>query len=98
MELVKHTKLKTVEEAKEYLERLGYKDIYLWRDAPNTHYDWHTHTFDEVRLVVEGEILIGTEEGEYLLKAGDMMVVPKGTRHWAKVGPEGVSYLCGSKY
>jgi len=98
MGLVKKVPVKGREEAEQLLKELGYRDIYLWEDPPHSFYDWHTHTFDEVRLVLEGQILIGTEEGEYLLKKGDMMIVPAGTKHWAKVGPEGVIYLCGSKY
>jgi len=98
MGLMEKVPVKGREEAEEYLKRLGYRDIYLWRDAPNTYYDWHTHPYDEIRFVLEGEILIGTEEGEFLLKKGDLMKVPAGTKHWAKVGPQGVVYLCGSKF
>ena len=40
---------------------------------------------------------MGTENGVVTLKAGDRMDVPAGTRHWARVGDEGVVYVCGSK-
>ncbi len=98
MDLVKSTSITDRKEAEKLLRELGYGDIYLWRDPPGAFYDWHTHPFDEVRFVLEGEILIETEEGEFLLKAGDMIAVPAGTRHRARVGKEGVAYLCGSKF
>lgn len=97
MGLVEKTGITNREEVFKILQERGYGDIYVWRDAPNTFYDWHTHTYDEIRWVLSGEILIGTEEGEYLLKPGDVMVVPAGTRHWAKVGKDGVEYVCASR-
>ncbi|HIC08707.1 MAG TPA: cupin domain-containing protein [Aquificales bacterium] len=98
MGLVKKTGITDRNEVFEILQKEGYKDIYVWRDPPGAFYDWHTHTYDEIRWVLRGKILIGTEEGEYLLEAGDVMVVPAGTRHWAKVGEEGVEYVCASRY
>ncbi|MCX8164478.1 MAG: cupin domain-containing protein [Aquificaceae bacterium] len=86
----------TVEEAKKRLEGLGYSGIYLWQDPPGTFYDWHAHPEDEIRLVLEGEITIGTEEGIYKLTSGDLLEVRAGTRHWART-EKGVKYLCGSK-
>lgn len=79
------------------LRKMGYGNLYVWRDVPGAFYDWHTHPYDEVRWVLEGEINIGTEGGVVTLKPGDVMRVPAGTRHWAKVGKEGVIYVCGTK-
>jgi len=98
MGLVEKTGISDRETVFRKLQEEGYKDIYVWRDPPNAFYDWHTHTYDEVRWILKGKILIGTEEGEYLLEAGDKMIVPAGTRHWAKVGDEGVEYVCASRY
>ena len=81
----------------EELQKMGYGNLYVWSDAPGTFYDWHTHPYDEVRWILEGEITIGTEEGTFTLKAGDVMRVPAGTRHWAQVGDSGVTYVCGTK-
>ncbi|MCS6875853.1 MAG: cupin domain-containing protein [Aquificaceae bacterium] len=85
--------LKQVEEK---LKDMGYEGLYLWQDPPGTFYDWHTHPEDEVRYVIEGEIEIGTEEGVYHLKAGDILEVKAGKRHWAKT-EKGVKYVCGSR-
>ncbi len=83
-------------QARQRLKSLGYEGIYLWEDPPGTYYHWHTHPEDEVRLIIEGEITIGTEEGIYHLKAGDLLEVPAGTRHWART-EKGVKYLCGTR-
>ncbi len=82
---------------KNQLKKEGYKDIFSWSDSPNSFYDWHTHPYDEVRWVYSGEVIIGTEEGEFLLKPGDKMEIKPNTKHWAK-SEKGVSYICGSKY
>ena len=46
---------------------------------------WHAHEReDEAFIVLEGEINFQTEEGDYLLKAGEGIVIPKGLRHCPK--------------
>lgn len=85
------------EEVFEELRRMGYGNLYIWSDPPGTFYDWHTHPYDEIRWVLEGEITIGTENGVFTLKPGDVMKVPAGTRHYAEVGENGVVYICGTK-
>lgn len=99
MEIIKRTGITDKEEVFKTLTQWGYRDLYIWQDPPGAFYDWHTHNFDEIRWVLKGEILIETETGEkYLLKAGDVMEVPAKTRHRAKVGKEGVVYVCGSRF
>ena len=50
-----------------------------------------------MRWGLEGEITMGTEEETVTLKAGGRIEVPAGTRHWAEVENEGITYVCGSK-
>jgi len=95
--VVERTGITEKERIFEELQKEGYTNLYVWSDFPGTFYDWHTHPFDEVRWVIEGEITIGTEGETFHLKPGDKLRVPAGTRHWAKVGKEGVSYVCGTK-
>jgi len=43
---------------------------------------WHKHEdTDEVFIVIDGELSIAFREGTVNLKAGEMMVVPKGVEH-----------------
>jgi quercetin dioxygenase-like cupin family protein len=51
---------------------------------------WHAHEReDEAFIVLEGEITFQTEEGDYLVKAGEGIVIPKGLRHCPKAGASG---------
>ena len=43
---------------------------------------WHNHAdTDEVFIVIEGEMSIAFRDGSVRLKAGEMVVVPKGVEH-----------------
>ena len=83
-------------EVKKILANTGWVNIFEWSDAPGAEYSWHTHPANEVRWVLRGSILIGTETGEFILRAGDRLDVEANTRHWAKTG-EGVTYVCASR-
>ena len=51
---------------------------------------WHAHDHeDESFIVLEGEILFQTEEGNFLLAAGEGIVIPKGLRHCPTAASEG---------
>ncbi|NPA54037.1 MAG: cupin domain-containing protein [Aquificae bacterium] len=91
-----HTNITNPEEIKEILKREGYFNIFPWCDEAGSFYDWHIHPYEEVRWIYKGEVIMGTEEGEILLKAGDRLNLPAGTKHWAKT-ENGVCYICGSK-
>lgn len=50
--------------------------------------EFHIHeTSDELFYVIEGEFALETEEGLLELKAGEFVIVPKGTLHRPVVGP-----------
>ena len=42
----------------------------------------HTHTFDQILYIVEGEGIVATETEEHRVSAGDIVVVPAGEQHW----------------
>ena len=43
---------------------------------------WHSHAdTDELFLVLKGELLLEMEQGNVLLREGELYVVPKGVRH-----------------
>jgi len=81
---------------KEILEKEGYFNIFIWKDKKGTFYPTHTHPFEEVRWIIEGEIIIANEKKEFLLKPGDRLNSPPNTPHWAKAIKD-VTYVCGSK-
>lgn len=44
--------------------------------------DWHVHPdTDDFFLVLAGELILQTEQGDVRLKPGELHVVPKGVRH-----------------
>jgi len=95
--LVDRTGIKDEREVIKRLKEEGYTNIYTWEDPPNAYYSWHIHPYEEVRWILKGEITIGTKDKTYKLSSGDKLRVPAGTEHWAKVGEEGVIYVCASK-
>ena len=51
---------------------------------------WHAHdNEDESFIVLRGEILFQTETGDFLLREGQGIVIPKGLRHCPKASDEG---------
>jgi mannose-6-phosphate isomerase-like protein (cupin superfamily) len=55
---------------------------------------WHAHeNEDESFIVLEGEILFQTETGDFLLKAGEGIVIPKGLQHCPKASDSGAMPL-----
>ena len=87
----------TISEIINGLKKEGYKDIFIWNDTKNTYYDWHKHTYEEVRIMLKGEMIINTKNKKYHLKKGDRLNVPAGEEHEAYI-LEDCEYICGSKY
>lgn len=55
---------------------------------------WHAHdNEDESFIVLEGEVLFQTEQGDFLVKAGEGIVIPKGLRHCPKANATGAMPL-----
>jgi quercetin dioxygenase-like cupin family protein len=51
---------------------------------------WHTHeNEDEAFIVLEGEVNFQTETGDFVLHAGEGIVIPKGLRHCPKAAETG---------
>ncbi|MCJ8278068.1 MAG: cupin domain-containing protein [Bdellovibrionales bacterium] len=43
------------------------------------------HPFDEVRMILEGELAMNINGNQLLLRAGDKIVIPSNTKHSQKV-------------
>ena len=64
----------------------------------NTEVGLHRHPFDEVRTVVQGEVLFDISGNKLLLRAGDRIVIPSNTKHSFKAqGTEKLVCICASK-
>ncbi len=81
-------------EVRQMMEALGLS-FYAWSNAPGDVYAAHTHPYHKVLLVARGSItfLLPESGRELTLQAGDRLELPAGTRHAARVGPEGVTCL-----
>lgn len=48
----------------------------------------HRHPFDEVRMVVSGEMIMNVAGNRQLLRAGDRILIPSNTKHSKEVRGE----------
>lgn len=78
------------------LEADGYA-VWAWSDLPGASYEPHTHDEDESIWVVEGRIDFEVGGRAYPLRAGDRLMLPRGTVHTARVGGGGARYLVGQR-
>lgn len=67
-----------------------------WTDAPGVIYPEHRHPGREVRVVLSGALSVGAGDSTFELCAGDAIELEPGELHWARVGPEGATYLAGT--
>ncbi len=44
----------------------------------------HRHPFDEIRMILEGELLLNISGNQVLLRPGDRIMIPSNTRHETK--------------
>lgn len=77
------------------LEREG---LYVleWTDTAGVTYPEHAHDDREVRIVLRGSMTVGSAARTVRLRAGDRLDLEPGEPHWARVGPDGVTYLAGT--
>jgi quercetin dioxygenase-like cupin family protein len=43
---------------------------------------WHTHDADQLIVVMAGEGVVANDDDELVVRAGDVVLVPAGERHW----------------
>jgi quercetin dioxygenase-like cupin family protein len=43
---------------------------------------WHTHTFEQALIIVEGKGIVADEAAEHVVEPGDVVVVRKMEKHW----------------
>ncbi|MFC7167343.1 cupin domain-containing protein [Halospeciosus flavus] len=55
----------------------------------------HTNEVEHVQYVLEGEYVVGLEDEEYTVRAGDSILVPAGAVHWYRnEGDQQGAFLC----
>lgn len=48
-------------------------------------YPDHRHPFDEIRMIIEGELAMNISGNQLLLRTGDRIMIPSNTRHSQRV-------------
>lgn len=79
------------------LKREGYPEIRTNALPPHRHNPEHTHDFDVLALVLEGDITLTIEGRARTYRAGDEFTMKAGCAHVEDVGPQGVKYLVGRR-
>lgn len=84
----------TQEALRQLYQREGLQP-YTWSNAPGYRYVAHSHDYDKVLYVVRGSITwILPDRGEEIETGpGDRINLPRGVRHAARVGSQGVTCL-----
>ncbi|HLF72477.1 MAG TPA: cupin domain-containing protein [Dehalococcoidia bacterium] len=56
--------------------------INLVKFAPGGRTTWHTHSFEQGLVIVEGRGIVATEAHEHVVEPGDVIVIPPEEKHW----------------
>ena len=57
--------------------------LMLVKFMPGARTKWHTHTFEQALIIVEGKGMVASEkDGERVVEPGDVVVFDNGERHW----------------
>jgi quercetin dioxygenase-like cupin family protein len=58
----------------------------LVKFEPGARTVWHTHTFEQGLVIVEGKGIVATEDAEHVVVPGDVVAVPANEKHWHGAG------------
>lgn len=50
--------------------------------GPGCRNNWHTHSCDQFLIITEGPGIMATHDGEQIVRAGDMVLVPADEEHY----------------
>jgi quercetin dioxygenase-like cupin family protein len=75
----------------------GYPQTQVNELAPHTRNAEHSHAFDVLALVLEGEITLTVGGAARTYRPGEEFSMPAGCRHVEDIGPQGVRYLVGRR-
>jgi quercetin dioxygenase-like cupin family protein len=76
----------------------GYDEILTRTLAPDVVIPDHTHPFDVLALVLEGEATIDCGQGPRVYRPGDELALAAGIVHSERYGPNGYTFLLGRRH
>jgi len=79
------------------LKQEGFRETYVWQDAPNVSYPDHTHVTETAHIILSGEMTLTMCGKSQRYGAGERCDVPAGAVHSAVMGPAGCRYLIGER-
>jgi quercetin dioxygenase-like cupin family protein len=79
------------------LQQEGFRQTYVWQDAPNAAYPDHTHPTGTAHIILNGEMTLTMDGRSHTYRAGERCDVPSGAVHSARTGPSGCRYLVGER-
>lgn len=79
------------------LKAEGYPEIRTNELPPNRRNPEHSHPFDVLAMVLEGEITLTVDGKATTYRPGEAFSMDAGCRHAEDVGPAGVRYLVGRR-
>lgn len=77
----------------EYVTYTEHSSIRIWESETATHFDMHQHSAVELIMPLEGISLYRTEEKEYKVRAGQILLIPPEVRHELTETPGTRRYL-----
>lgn len=69
-------------------------NVRLWLNDSNRGFDYHWHSAIEIVTPITCEFTIGTQERDYVLSPGEILVIPSGELHEIKPPKTGTRYIC----
>jgi quercetin dioxygenase-like cupin family protein len=63
-------------------EQTEQRGVFLEHFDPGARNRPHTHNFDQVLYILDGEGIVATDTEEHRVYLGDLVVVPAGEQHW----------------
>jgi quercetin dioxygenase-like cupin family protein len=79
------------------LKAEGYPEIRTNELPPGRHNAEHSHPFDVLALVLEGDITLTVDGAARTYRKGDEFSMKAGCAHVEDAGPQGVKYLVGRR-
>jgi quercetin dioxygenase-like cupin family protein len=76
----------------------GYPETLVKTLEPNTVIGLHTHPYDVLALVLDGEATIDCGAGPVTYRPGDVLELEAGRPHTEHYGPNGYTFLVGRRH